>query len=87
MLRQVSGEVKLKISEVCSLLGVDGIRGDITTNRAARAFVALEGRPEATMDDVARVISLCVNHRHALLHAASNKSDQDVQESFVPMGH
>ena len=56
-------EVRLKISEMCSLLGVDGIRGDITTNRAARALAALEGRKEVAMDDVKRVAGLCLNHR------------------------
>ena len=76
--------MKLKISEVCSLLGVDGIRGDITTNRAARAFVALEGRPEATMEDVARVIALCVNHRHAPLSIASSKADGDIRLFYRP---
>lgn len=58
-------QVKLKISEICSLLDVDGIRGDIVTNRAARALVALEGRDKVSMADVKRVISICVNHRWA----------------------
>ena len=56
-------QVKLQISEICSLLDVDGIRGDIVTNRAARALVAFEGRDTVTMEDVKRVIGLCVNHR------------------------
>lgn len=56
-------ELRLQISEICSLLDVDGIRGDIVTNRAAKALVALEGRDEATMKDVEKVISLCLNHR------------------------
>lgn len=60
-------QVKLQISEICSLLDVDGIRGDIVTNRAVRAFVAFEGRNVVTMDDVKRVIGLCVNHRYAIL--------------------
>jgi len=60
---QIPREVRLKISEMCSLLGVDGIRGDITTNRAAKALAALEGRPEVSLDDVKRVAGLCLNHR------------------------
>ena len=55
--------MKLQISEICSLLNVDGIRGDIVTNRAARALVAFEGRDVVTMDDVKRIIGVCVNHR------------------------
>lgn len=60
---QISTETKLKISEICSLLDVDGIRGDMVVNRAAKALVAFEGREEVTLDDVARVIALCLNHR------------------------
>ena len=56
-------DVRLKISEICSLLDVDGIRGDIVTNRAATALVAFEGREEVSMADVEKVIGLCLNHR------------------------
>jgi magnesium chelatase subunit I len=35
---------KSKISEVCSQLDVDGLRGDIVTNRAAKAYAAYNGR-------------------------------------------
>ena len=56
-------DIKLKVSEICSLLEVDGIRGDMVINKAARALVALEGRDEVTLDDVKRVISICLNHR------------------------
>lgn len=59
--------MKLQISEICSLLNVDGIRGDIVTNRAARALVAFEGRDVVSMDDVKRIIGVCVNHRCELL--------------------
>ena len=56
-------DVRLKISEMCSLLDIDGIRGDIVTNRAVRAYVALDGRTEVTLDDVKRVAAMCLNHR------------------------
>ena len=59
----ISRDVKLKISEVCSLIDVDGLRGDIVINRAACAFVAFEGRKEVTVEDVKRVAPLCLNHR------------------------
>lgn len=60
---EVSRAVRLQISEICSLLNVDGIRGDMVVNRAARALVAYEGRREVNIEDVARVIGLCLNHR------------------------
>lgn len=59
----VPSDIKVKISQVCSELNVDGLRGDIVTNRAARAFAAFDGRTEVTEEDVAQVISLCLRHR------------------------
>lgn len=56
-------DLRLKISEVCSELDVDGLRGDIVTNRAAKALAALEKRTEVTVDDIQRVITLCLRHR------------------------
>lgn len=56
-------DLRVKISQVCSELDVDGLRGDIVTNRAAKALAALEGRNEVTVDDIRRVITLCLRHR------------------------
>jgi magnesium chelatase subunit I len=42
---------------------VDGLRGDIVTNRAAKALAAYEGRTEVTLEDMRRVIVLCLRHR------------------------
>ena len=56
-------DLRVKISEVCSQLDVDGLRGDIVTNRAAKAIAAFEGRTEVTVDDIRRVITLCLRHR------------------------
>ena len=39
------------------------MRGDIVTNRAAKAIAAFEGRTEVTVDDIRRVIVLCLRHR------------------------
>ena len=36
-------DLRVKISEICSILDVDGLRGDIVTNRAAKAYAALNG--------------------------------------------
>lgn len=56
-------DLRVKISQVCSELDVDGLRGDIVTNRAAKALAAYEGRTEVTVDDIHRVIVLCLRHR------------------------
>lgn len=60
---QIDYELRVKISQVCSELDVDGLRGDIVTNRAAKAIAAFEGRTEVTVDDIRRVIGLCLRHR------------------------
>ncbi|MEP0816208.1 magnesium chelatase ATPase subunit I [Trichocoleus desertorum AS-A10] len=56
-------DLRVNISQVCSELDVDGLRGDIVTNRAAKAIAALEGRTEVTVDDIRRVVTLCLRHR------------------------
>ncbi len=59
----IDEDLRLKISAVCGELDVDGLRGDIVTNRAARALTAFEGRTEVSDDDVARVVSCSLRHR------------------------
>ncbi|MEH1788532.1 magnesium chelatase ATPase subunit I [Nostoc sp.] len=60
---KIDYDLRVKISEVCSELDVDGLRGDIVSNRAAKALTAYEGRNEVTVDDIHRVITLCLRHR------------------------
>ena len=55
--------LRIKISEVCSMLDVDGLRGDIVTNRAAKAYTAYENRTKVTVDDIEKIITLCLRHR------------------------
>jgi magnesium chelatase subunit I len=67
--RELLGEVvmdhdlRIRISTICGVLDVDGLRGDIVTNRAARALAAFEGRREVGEEDVARVVGCCLRHR------------------------
>ena len=42
-------EDRIKISEICSELDVDGLRGDMVTNRAAKALAAFEGRTQVCL--------------------------------------
>lgn len=60
---QIKYELLEKISQVCSDLNVDGLRGDMVTSRAAKALVAFENRTEVTPKDIFRVITLCLRHR------------------------
>ncbi len=59
----IPADLRLNISRVCSELNVDGLRGDIVSNRASRAIAAFEGRKEVEVDDIKRVIGLCLRHR------------------------
>ncbi|HEX5269603.1 MAG TPA: magnesium chelatase subunit D family protein, partial [Gemmataceae bacterium] len=51
------------ISRLCCEFEVDGLRADIVMHKAARALAALEGRDEATTDDVRRAAELVLPHR------------------------
>lgn len=59
----IDQDLKIKISQVCSELDVDGLRGDIVTNRTAKSLAAYEGRTEVTVDDIRRVVVMALRHR------------------------
>jgi magnesium chelatase subunit D len=52
-----------KIAALCTQLGVDGLRGDLVTAKAARALAAWEGRAAVAADDVRRAALLALSHR------------------------
>ena len=60
---EIDYNLRVKISEVCSQLDVDGLRGDIVTNRAAKAYAAYNGRDKVTIGDIFKIITLCLRHR------------------------
>ncbi len=60
---EIDEDLRLNISAICGELDVDGLRGDIVTNRSAKAIAAFEGRTEVLEDDIARVITCSLRHR------------------------
>jgi magnesium chelatase subunit I len=50
-------------ARLCSAVGVDGLRGELTLMRAARAFAALEMETEVTMRHVRQVAPMSLRHR------------------------
>jgi magnesium chelatase subunit I len=60
---EIDYSLRVKISEVCSQLDVDGLRGDIVTNRAAKAYAAYNGRTKVIIEDISKIITLCLRHR------------------------
>lgn len=76
-------DLRVKISQICSELDVDGLRGDIVTNRAAKAIAAFEGRTDVTVNDIRRVIGLCLRHRLRKDPLESIDSGYKVDKVFV----
>ena len=60
---EIDYDLRVKISEVCSQLDVDGLRGDIVTNRAAKAHAAYNQSDKVTVEDIQKIITLCLRHR------------------------
>ena len=75
-------DLRMKVSEVCSELNVDGLRGDIVTNRASQAIAAFEKRKQVTPQDIFRVIPLCLRHRLRKDPLESIDSGDKVKEVF-----
>lgn len=73
---------RIKISQICSDLNVDGLRGDIVTNRASKALTAFENRREVMPEDIYKVIPLCLRHRLRKDPLETIDSGEKVQEAF-----
>lgn len=73
---------RMKISQICSDLNVDGLRGDIVTNRASKALTAFENRREVMPEDIYKVIPLCLRHRLRKDPLETIDSGEKVQEAF-----
>ena len=79
---EIDLDFRIKISQICSELKVDGLRGDIVTNRASKAIASFEGRTKVTPQDIFRVIPLCLRHRLRKDPLESIDSGEKVREVF-----
>lgn len=79
---EIDYDFRIKISQICSELNVDGLRGDIVTNRASKAIAAFENRNEVTPQDIFRVIPLCLRHRLRKDPLESIDSGDKVRDTF-----
>ena len=59
----ISKDFQLKISQICSELEIEGLRGDIVSTRAAKALAAFESQTEVSINHIKRTIPLCLRHR------------------------
>jgi magnesium chelatase subunit I len=78
----ISRDFQLKISQICSQLEIEGLRGDIVSTRAAKALAAFETRLEVTLDDIKRTIILCLRHRLRRDPMESINSGEKIESAF-----
>jgi magnesium chelatase subunit I len=78
----ISKDFQLKISQICSELEIEGLRGDIVSTRAAKAITAFENRLEVTLDDIKRTITLCLRHRLRRDPMESINSGEKIELAF-----
>lgn len=79
---QINYEFRIKISQICSELNIDGLRGDIVTNRASKALASFENREQVTSNDIFRVITLCLRHRLRTDPLETIDSGEKIHEVF-----
>ncbi|MEL7019052.1 MAG: magnesium chelatase ATPase subunit I [Pseudomonadota bacterium] len=60
---QTSDDVLALAATLCIATGADGLRGELTLLRTARAMAAFEGRSEVTGDDIRAVAPMALRHR------------------------
>jgi magnesium chelatase subunit I len=59
----VADAVLVRAAEICSALGTDGLRGELTLLRAARAWAGYQGADEVTLEHLRRMTSPALRHR------------------------
>ncbi len=59
----VPDAVRERSATLCMALGTDGLRGDLTLVRAARALAALDGARKVTVDHLRRIAAPALRHR------------------------
>jgi magnesium chelatase subunit I len=70
-------------SKLCMALGTDGLRGELTLLRAARAVAALEGAAEVTLSHLRRVALPSLRHRLRRNPLDDSSSTSRVERAIV----
>jgi magnesium chelatase subunit I len=60
---QVSDDLLTQAAQLCIKLGTDGLRGELTLMRAARALAAFDGAKAVTVEHLRRVAPAALRHR------------------------
>ncbi|HET6505659.1 MAG TPA: VWA domain-containing protein [Baekduia sp.] len=72
----------VRITALCARLGVDGLRADLATTRAALALAALDGADEVQDHHVERAATLALTHRLRRDPLAPPPSPQTVKDAL-----
>jgi magnesium chelatase subunit I len=75
-------DVLLAIAQLCSDLGIDGHRGELTITRAACAHAAYHGHHRATLHDVRTVALMALRHRLRRDPLETTDSDERIQREL-----
>ncbi len=59
----IPDDIMTQIAQLCITLGADGLRGELTLMRAARAAAALDGRDRVSLTDIGRIAPSALRHR------------------------
>ncbi|AMK14250.1 cobaltochelatase subunit [methanogenic archaeon mixed culture ISO4-G1] len=78
-----SKELYRMVAEVCSKMGVDGHRGDITAANVAMTLAAIDGRDSVEESDIVEASVLCLNHRLKVLRGRRVDKQEKVVHSTV----
>jgi magnesium chelatase subunit I len=78
----ISKDFQLKISQLCSELQIEGLRGDIVSTRAAKALAAFENRLEVNLNDIKKTLTLCLRHRLRRDPMESINSGEKIEIAF-----
>ncbi len=76
-----------KISRICLHLGIDGLRGELTLMRSARASAALGGRRKITLEDIVSVASMALRHRLRRDPLEEAGSTVRIEKALGELGH
>ena len=73
----------IMIAEICAAFGVDGLRADIVTARAAAAHAAWEGRSEVITADIRAAARLALPHRRRRNPFDAPGLDEDLLDQLL----
>ncbi|MDQ1395253.1 MAG: magnesium chelatase subunit [Acidimicrobiaceae bacterium] len=81
----VSPDLLRTIARLCTAVGAEGLRADLTITRAAAALGGWEGRAEATAEDVRVVAPLALAHRRRRSPLDDHGIDQqEIDDALAP---